>query len=90
MASANERRRYNVTSPLIGWAHTQYQPSLALLDVSLSTPFLKQATFSVETYLQLHDRILGGNQRFPLTYILPPDWLDLTTDYIGNLRVCSG
>ena len=26
MRSANERRRYNVTSPLIGWAHTQNDP----------------------------------------------------------------
>ena len=26
MRPANERRRYIVTSPLIGWAHTQYDP----------------------------------------------------------------
>ena len=26
MGSANERRRYNVTSSLIGWAHTQNDP----------------------------------------------------------------
>ena len=26
MVSAKERRRYNVTSSLIGWAHTQYDP----------------------------------------------------------------
>ena len=26
MGSANERRRYNVTSSLIGWAHTQNGP----------------------------------------------------------------
>ena len=27
MASVNERRRYNVTSSLIGWDHTQNDPS---------------------------------------------------------------
>ena len=27
MASANERRRYNVTSSLINWAHTQMIPN---------------------------------------------------------------
>ena len=26
MRPANERRRYNVTSPLIGWVHTQNDP----------------------------------------------------------------
>ena len=26
MGSANERQRYNVTSSLIGWAHTEYDP----------------------------------------------------------------
>ena len=26
MGSANKRRRYNVTSSLIGWAHTQNDP----------------------------------------------------------------
>ena len=26
MSSANERRRYNVTTSLIGWAHTQDDP----------------------------------------------------------------
>ena len=26
MHPANERRRHNVTSPLIGWAHTQIAP----------------------------------------------------------------
>ena len=26
MGSANERRRYNVTASLIGWAHTQNDP----------------------------------------------------------------
>ena len=26
MRPANERRRYNVTSSLIGWAHAQYNP----------------------------------------------------------------
>ena len=28
MSSANERRRYSVTSSLIGWAHTQNDPSV--------------------------------------------------------------
>ena len=27
MGSANERRRYNVTSSIIGWAHTQNDPA---------------------------------------------------------------
>ena len=31
MGSANERRRYNVTSSLIGWAHTQNDPQNRLL-----------------------------------------------------------
>ena len=26
MRSANERRRYSVTTPVIGWADTQYDP----------------------------------------------------------------
>ena len=29
MGSANERRRYNVTSSLIGWAHTKTDPHTA-------------------------------------------------------------
>ena len=29
MRPANERRRYIVTSSLIGWAHTQNDPSLS-------------------------------------------------------------
>ena len=31
MVSANERRRYNVTSPLIGWAHIQIDPDVSHL-----------------------------------------------------------
>ena len=28
MGLTNERRRYNVTASLIGWAHTQFDPSI--------------------------------------------------------------
>ena len=35
MASANERRRYIVTSPLIGWAHTQNDPWYTILNNDL-------------------------------------------------------
>ena len=31
MGSANERRRYNVTSSLIGWAHTQNHSSCIIV-----------------------------------------------------------
>ena len=34
MRPANERRRYNVTSSLIGWAHAQNDPCLLLADVA--------------------------------------------------------
>ena len=30
MRPANERRRYNVTSPLTGWAHTQNDPCICI------------------------------------------------------------
>ena len=32
MVSANQRRRYIVTSPIIGWAHTQNDPAHWILD----------------------------------------------------------
>ena len=34
---ANERRRYNVTSPLIGWAHTQNDPCIILTSDGVAT-----------------------------------------------------
>ena len=32
MGAANERWRYNVTSPLIGWAHTQNDPCMCIAE----------------------------------------------------------
>ena len=36
MCPANERRRYNVTSSLIGWAHTQNDPWLQLSYITVA------------------------------------------------------
>ena len=37
MHPANERRRYNVTSPLIGWLHTQNNPCIILTSDGVAT-----------------------------------------------------
>ena len=38
MGTANERRRYNVTSSFIGWAHTQNDPCLLQYIYTLELP----------------------------------------------------
>ena len=45
MHSANERRRYIVTSPLIGWVHTQKDPWVLHKDIY----FLLQFVYDSET-----------------------------------------
>ena len=39
-AAANERRRYIVTSPLIGWVHTQNDPSVYYASQELFTELI--------------------------------------------------
>ena len=58
MGSANERRRYNVTSSLIGWAHTQNDLWVSLKKRRLVN--IKIAQVSVKQVLTLKHRETHG------------------------------
>ena len=66
MRPANERRRYNVTSSLIGWAHPQNDPwSMAEYKTGNSSALAKYVPWNTHTVSSFNCHILQGC--FPVT-----------------------
>ena len=77
--SANERRRYNVTSSLIGWAHVQIDPCPGFwflpfrvdnIHPSIHPPICP----SIHPYIHVHtyiDRIINNHIKFPVRFPFP-------------------
>ena len=71
MGSANERRRYNVTSSLIGWAHTQNGPWCS--DI-IPSDFIGLHSFNIEKFYKIQVHICVPSKPF--------QWLSARLQYL--------